>query len=139
MTTTTTFNNNQVTFEQINKCHRIIDDKTGKAFYMVESEHDSLVEYTVRYNEETHKFTCTCKAGQDGFAHCRNASGYCKHVRWAVAAAAEDKKELLARRIAEANDIESSPAYQAEYREYWQEQADLKADYEQFDCCVPQA
>ncbi len=135
MTTTTTFNNNQVTFQQLNKCHRIIDDATGKAFYLVESEHDNLVEYKVTYSN--HKFSCTCPCGQQGFASVRNASGYCKHVRWAVAAAAEDKKEVLARRIAEANDVESSPEYQAEYRAYCQEQEDIKAGYEQFDTCVP--
>lgn len=138
-TTTTTFNNNQVTFEQINKCHRIIEDATGNPFYMVESEHDSLTEYKVEYHEDTRKFTCTCPCGLQGFASVRNASGYCKHVRWAVAAAVEDKKELLSRRVAEANDIESSPEYQAEYRAYVQEQEDIKAGYEHFDSCVPQA
>lgn len=72
-----------VTFEQLDRCHRIIDLNKKEVFYQVESESDSLVEYEVRY-VKGHGFTCTCAAGQEGFAHCFRL-GVCKHCVWSVA------------------------------------------------------
>jgi hypothetical protein len=80
-----------VTSEQINRCHKVIDMQTGEDFYQVESESDDLVEYEVRYSE-AHGFTCTCAAGKVGFSRItRHASGCCKHCRWAVACWLEDE------------------------------------------------
>lgn len=88
----------EVTSEQIDRCHRIIDEQTMEVFYLVQSESDDLVEYKVQYQTlPTKHYTCTCPAGLAGFAHVRHASGVCKHVRWALAAAQEYKAELRAR------------------------------------------
>lgn len=57
-----------VTPEQIDKCTRLVDGQTGQVFYQVKSQSDPDAEpYTVRYNAQYKKLTCTCKAGQDGF------------------------------------------------------------------------
>jgi hypothetical protein len=84
----------KVTDEQIGMCEKCFSGKT--AFYMVTSESDSLKEYKVTWSMEF-GFRCTCEAGQEAFAHCFN--GYCKHVKWSVAAAREERaamKELQA-------------------------------------------
>jgi hypothetical protein len=84
-------NIDDVTSEQINRCHKVIDMQTGEDFYQVESESDDLVEYEVRYSE-AHGFTCTCAAGKVGFSRItRHPSGCCKHCRWAVACWLEDE------------------------------------------------
>ena len=79
-----------VTSEQIGRCHRVIDMQTGEDFYMVESESDPTEEYQVRYSTD-HGFTCTCKSGQYGFANVGHPSGTCKHCRWSVAAWLEEE------------------------------------------------
>lgn len=79
-----------VTPEQIGRCYKVFGTD-GKAFYQVESERDSQVEYQVKWTRE-HGFTCTCEAGQRGFAQCKD--GYCKHVRWSVACAKEEREAL---------------------------------------------
>jgi hypothetical protein len=76
-----------VTDEQIGRCHKCFDDN-NKAFYVVESERDSLTEYRVRWSKER-GFTCSCKAGEVGFSNCRD--GVCKHVKWSLAAAKEER------------------------------------------------
>lgn len=95
-TTTTT----AITQEQINACTRVVDVETGSVFYRVRSERDPLVEYIVRYVKDAHRpgkgyFTCTCPAGEDGFAHC--SQGTCKHVRWALVAEEARRAEKQAR------------------------------------------
>jgi hypothetical protein len=86
-----------VTSEQIGKCHKAFAD--GIAFYMVESESGDfdqdgeLVEYKVTYSKQ-HGFSCTCPSGKHGFANVKHASGVCKHCRWAVACAIEEKKAM---------------------------------------------
>src|SRR5204863_3936045 len=62
-------------------------------FYQVESERDSLVEYQVKWSRER-GFTCTCPAGAVGFSNCRD--GVCKHVRWSLAAAKEERDHFAA-------------------------------------------
>jgi hypothetical protein len=76
-----------VTPEQIGNCTKCFDGSTP--FYMVLSETQDLVEYKVRWNGKARGFSCTCPAGQNGFARCRQ--GVCKHCVWAVAAAREEK------------------------------------------------
>ncbi len=93
---TTTFDISNVTPEQIDRCHRILNENTGETFYMVESESGAfdedgnLIEYTVRFIRGR-GFTCTCPAGRQGFRNC--AHGTCKHCRWATAHAAQYKTE----------------------------------------------
>lgn len=84
-TSTTTTTINIVTPAQIAKCERVIDMTTGQAFYIVQSESDDTVEYTVRALKVNGRYflTCTCKAGLSGTP--------CKHKRWASAAAQVDK------------------------------------------------
>jgi len=100
---TTKIDISNVTAEQIDRCSRIIDPRTMEAFYLVLSETQDLVEYKVQYMRLPSKhYTCSCPAGLNGFANCRD--GVCKHVRWALAAAEQFKTELaaLAKRDAEA-------------------------------------
>jgi hypothetical protein len=86
-----------VTFEHIGRCHKAIAD--GIAYYMVESESGEfdadgeLVEYKVSYSKQ-HGFSCGCPSGKRGFANVKHASGVCKHCRWAVACAIEEKKAM---------------------------------------------
>ncbi len=91
--TTTTTTTTAITEAQLAKCARIIDEQTGLPFYRVESESDSSVEYTVRYSKAT-GYTCTCPAGERGFASCTH-NRYCKHVRWSIAHAQEFKAEQV--------------------------------------------
>jgi len=79
-----------VTSAQIGRCSKIIDNVNGN-FFKVLSESDDLTEYDVRFNRKT-GFTCTCKAGQEGFIHCKN--GFCKHILWSVACEAEIKQAV---------------------------------------------
>jgi hypothetical protein len=69
---------NAITQEQLDRCHRIIDENTGKVFYKVQSESDPTQEYTVRFTEKG--WSCTCPAGREGFRNCSH--GTCKHCRW---------------------------------------------------------
>jgi hypothetical protein len=100
-TTTTT-----ITQEQIDACTRVYDlSDNDRIFYQVRSERDPLVEYKVEYLKDPRHigkgyFTCTCPAGQEGFAHC--SQGTCKHVRWALAAEQAYKAERKARNEAKA-------------------------------------
>lgn len=77
-----------VTDEQIGRCYKCYDEQARAWFYMVESERDNLIEYAVKWTRE-HGFTCTCPAGQEGFRNCRD--GVCKHVKWSLAAAKEER------------------------------------------------
>lgn len=81
-------NISNVTANGIGRCHKVFDLQTGKAFYQVESERDSLVEYQVKWSRER-GFTCTCPAGERGFSNCRD--GVCKHVKWSLAASKEER------------------------------------------------
>jgi hypothetical protein len=84
----TTIDITAVTEEQIDRCHRVINENTHTPFYLVESERDILVEYKVEaiLKDGEWYLTCTCPAGLRGIP--------CKHRRWAVAAS-EDFKELI--------------------------------------------
>lgn len=92
MTTLTTIKQhiNDVTPEQIGRCYKVFGPD-NKAFYQVESENDSTVEYKVTFTKQ-YGFQCTCPAGQEGFAHCKH--GFCKHIKWAVACAQEERAAL---------------------------------------------
>ena len=90
-----------VTAEQIGKCYKVIGSD-GKAFYQVENEQGkrdasrAMIEYTVKaiFKNGRWYFTCTCPSGKNGFSNIKHASGVCKHVRWSLAAAAEEKAAL---------------------------------------------
>ena len=81
-----------VTSEQVGRCSKVYGSD-NKPFYLVLSETDDLTEYKVTYTH-THGFSCTCPSGAYGFANVKHASGVCKHVRYAVAAAQEEKAAL---------------------------------------------
>jgi hypothetical protein len=105
-----------VTAEQIGRCHKVYQG--SEPVWMVESESDALTEYKVRYSVE-HGFTCTCRAGQVGFSNCKE--GICKHVKWALAASAEERAAVaeLHRAIAEQAakpvlNIDGKPASEVE-------------------------
>ena len=89
-----------ITPAQISKCAKVLDCQTHQNVYFVENEAGNfdddghMIEYKVTYSKEK-GFQCTCKAGQEGFIHCKN--GYCKHVAWAVATAKEEKARETAR------------------------------------------
>lgn len=82
---------NDITSEQIGKCYKCFDCQTKENFYRVENEAGNFddqgkpIEYTVRYSHSK-GFTCTCKAGQNG--------RLCKHVRWSLAAAKEERQAM---------------------------------------------
>jgi hypothetical protein len=94
-----TINTNEVTGEQIGRCHKCFEGST--AFYMVENERGDIdpetfeiIEYKVTHSIKN-GFACTCWAGRDGFAHCGTKSqGICKHVVWSVAAAKEEREAI---------------------------------------------
>lgn len=69
-----------VTQEQIDRCHRITDEKTNKVFYQVESQTTIGVEYTVKYIKNG-AFSCTCPA-----------TVVCWHIRASIQHAQEFKK-----------------------------------------------
>ena len=103
-----------VTGEEIGRCYKAFEIVNGKAtaFYMVESSDDPLVEYKVKW-DKFHGFTCTCKAGEYGFAHCKD--GICKHVKWSVACAREEREAIAEQyRVIEA----SKPATKKVVRSY---------------------
>jgi hypothetical protein len=79
-----------VTSEQISRCRRVVDEASKLPFYIVLSESDNQTEYAVKtlYRNGKWYITCSCPAGLYGKA--------CKHRRWARAAAAEYKQELVA-------------------------------------------
>lgn len=90
-----------VTTDQIARCYKVLSPEGN--YYMVESEADSQVEYTVKYTSGK-GFSCTCKAGQNGFSNCK--SGYCKHVAWAMAAANEERVYMQALADSQAKELE---------------------------------
>jgi hypothetical protein len=91
-----TINTNEVTGEQIGRCHKCFEGST--AFYMVENERGDIdpetfevIEYKVTWTREK-GFACTCKAGEVAFSQCKD--GICKHVRWSVACEKEVREAL---------------------------------------------
>jgi hypothetical protein len=91
-----------VTSEEIGRCHKVLAG--GKSFYMVESEKDCTVEYKVQYSRE-HGFTCTCPSGEYGFANVKHPAKVCKHVRWSVAAAQEERAALREQTVMQAQAL----------------------------------
>lgn len=92
-----------VTEEQIDRCHRILDlNNNSLPFYLVESESDFTKEYKVEaiLKDGHYYITCTCPAGLRGFTNCK--AGYCKHVKWCVAASEDFKKLIKAEAEAQA-------------------------------------
>jgi hypothetical protein len=87
-----------VTGEQIGMCHKVFVGSV--VWFKVQSESDPLKEYTVAHSKE-YGFTCTCPSGNIGFSNCKD--GVCKHVKWALACAREEKEAVaeLHRLIAE--------------------------------------
>jgi len=107
-----------ITAEQVGKCHLVFDCQTGKNFYMVENEagevddNGEIIEYPVRYSAED-GFTCGCKSGQHKFWNVVHPSGVCKHCRWSIAASIEERTAIAAlsrkveeeRRVAEPIEV----------------------------------
>lgn len=103
-----------VTEEQLSKCHRIIDEQTGEAFYQVESSQDDGTEYTVKAIRVNGRqfLTCDCKGAQKGLM--------CWHRRAAVAHALEYKAlknaetvEMRAVKAPEVTNRQTVPGVQA--------------------------
>lgn len=88
----------EVTNEQIGICAKYFDSK-GVAFYTVQSESDRIdedgriVAYKVTYDAK-YGFRCTCPSGVHGFSNVKHPSGVCKHVRFSVACAQEEKRAM---------------------------------------------
>jgi uncharacterized Zn finger protein len=89
-----------VTPEQIGRCSKKIS-QDQQPFYEVLSENDNVTAYHVKGYQVTdsngkkqYSYSCTCPAGVEGFAHVHHRSGVCKHVRWALAAALEERNAL---------------------------------------------
>lgn len=106
--------------EDLNRCTKIEDRKTGESFYLVINSRGltdahGLIEYAVRYDEE-HGFTCGCPSGQHGFWNVKHASGTCQHVRLAIAASVNEKaaKARQSLRDAEEQRIREEEARKAE-------------------------
>lgn len=83
----------EVTPDQIGACTKILDCQTHTNFYLVQSESDDQVEYKVTYSSKG--FQCSCPSGQHGFSNTKH--GFCKHVKWSVADAEEEKARETAR------------------------------------------
>jgi hypothetical protein len=86
----------QVSASQIGRCTKVYDFQLRANIYMVLSERDDLTEYRVTYDKQHGCFCCTCPSGENGFYNVKHPSGVCKHVRWAVACAQEEKAALAA-------------------------------------------
>lgn len=90
----TQIDTSNVTDAQIGAAHKCFSGSTP--FYLVENsqgkldDDGQLIEYRVSYNRSK-GFQCTCKAGKEGFARCRQ---FCWHVRASVACAREEKEAL---------------------------------------------
>lgn len=99
--------------EYIGKAHKVIA-ATGD-FYLVENERGDVDEYgdLIEYRVELDTQTCSCKAGQYGFTHCRN--GYCKHLVWATAAQMEETQAMAEQAIAAATAILQASAPKREH------------------------
>ncbi len=95
-----------VTPEQIGRCYKVHDYQTKSDFYQVESEQDNGDTYQVRWSCQR-GFTCTCKSGQCGFSNTKH--GYCKHIKWALAAAKEERT-ALAELAANLDAAQATPA-----------------------------
>ncbi len=93
-----------VTPAQLGKAHKILSSKGN--FYKVENSEGKindageLIEYTVTFDEQGPH--CTCRAGQEGFARCRN---YCWHVRASLACEMELNAAMAEQAIAQASQI----------------------------------
>lgn len=96
----------QISQDQIDRCIRLIDPRTNRAYYQVQSESQEDTRYEVRWNLAHKCLTCTCKGGQAGFS--------CKHMRWSLAAEAEYKELKRAERAAEQRIVEATRQYQRE-------------------------
>jgi hypothetical protein len=104
-----------VTAEEIGRCHKVYDHRLGKNVYLVENSHNAtdeqgkLIEYKVTYDKK-HGFRCNCLCGQYGFANCPN---YCWHVRASVATALEEVNAFagIAREVEErkVQPVEAKP------------------------------
>jgi len=109
-----------VTPEQLGHCFKCTDLATNENYYMVESEEvkfnddGSRVEYPVRYSSKF-GFTCGCPSGKSGFRFVKHPSKVCKHVRWSVACAMEEKQAMAAKALASAQQAiaECKPAQPA--------------------------
>ncbi len=55
-----------ITPEQLDACTRVIDEKTGEVFYIVQSASDPTVSYQVRYSKQFNRLSCQCKGNQKG-------------------------------------------------------------------------
>lgn len=105
MTTTTLTSKYNVTEEQIDACHRVIDNNTHTVFYQVESQSNPGTYYKVLYNREHRVLQCTnfeggpiCPASAKGLP--------CWHKRAAVAAEEEYKSLKAAEHHAQVRQAE---------------------------------
>lgn len=80
----------QISQDQIDACIRLIDPRTNRAYYQVQSESQEDTRYEVRWNLAHKCLTCTCKGGQAGFS--------CKHMKWSLKAEQEYKELKRAER-----------------------------------------
>jgi hypothetical protein len=81
-----------VSFAQVNACHRIGSTTTRGAYYQVESSKDDGTEYIVEFNRTVNALTCTCPAGNPPVlenGHLAYAPRNCWHKRAAQAHAEE--------------------------------------------------
>ena len=86
MATTLKVTLDEVTQEQIDKVHWIIDENNGfTEYFQVESEHDSLLEYVVRWQEEIKRWRCTCPSWAQGSGRVARAGLGCKHCLFVMA------------------------------------------------------
>ncbi len=75
----------EVTEAQIDRVHRCIDETNGfQEFWQVESEHDSLTEYTVKWHPATRRYSCTCTSWAMGSGPIAKAGLGCKHILWVM-------------------------------------------------------
>lgn len=88
MTATNTYH--QVTPEQLDACTRVIDDKTGEVFYLVQSATDPDLQYKVIWNKQYKRPQCCCKAAHNG------------RVCWHIRASLEHSRQYHEAKKAEA-------------------------------------
>jgi hypothetical protein len=93
--------------EQVDACQRYVDESTNTVFYLVPSASEAGLFYKVEWNRNFHRFSCQCKANQNGMS--------CWHIRAVLVHAtqfAEIKRaeaEAQAMRVAYHNDHPTEP------------------------------
>lgn len=78
----------RVSEEQVDACQRYVDEQANTVFYLIPSATQAGLFYRVAWNLNHARFSCQCKANQNGMG--------CWHIRAAIVAATQYAEEKRA-------------------------------------------